>query len=91
MKNRLKIGILRARLIFAGLLLPAGILLTLSGCVLYPGEVYRLPADFSGEPWEGDIYFLEHGLPKYHDNVYHTLSQTTYAASIAELKQARAQ
>jgi len=94
MKNRLKIGLLRVRLLFAGLhllavvFLQAGMLLMLSGCVLYPGDVYRLPADFSGEPWEGDIYFLEHGLPKYHDNVYHTLSQTTYAARIAELKQA---
>lgn len=62
--------------------------LLLISCEMQIGEVYQLPDNLEKilEPWEGDIYFLEHELPKLHTNIYHSISQDEYFEKIEKLK-----
>jgi len=59
-----------------------------NSCDLKLGSIYNLPNELQNqlEPWQGDIYFLEHELPKLHKNVYHSISKEEYNQKIEQLK-----
>jgi len=68
------------------ILLPV-LALAVSGCTLAPAS-FSMPAELEGKaPWRGDIYFLEHELPHYHKNAYHTLGKAGYEEKLSKLKQ----
>lgn len=65
------------------------IMILVISCNLNPETIYRLPPELANtlEPWQGDIYFLEHELPKRHKNVYHSISKEEYQNKIEILKE----